>query len=193
MSLLGVFSRALGAPLVTSGSTLLRGVADAIVILGAPLGPDGQLSLAAEERVRVGAELYARGVAPVVCVVGGHCPRGQRDGPAEAEGMARWVREHGVPEEALRIDRLSTSTWTNALRAAEILLPEGRRRVVVVTQPFHLRRALFYFRRVGFEARGFLIEDSIQYRSPWVGLRWIAREYAAWALVLRNVRQAAWT
>lgn len=192
MSLLGVFARALGAPLATSGSCREDDEpADAIVVLGAPLGPDGQLSAAAEERVRVGALLYKRGVAPVICVVGGHCPRGHREGPAEAEGMARWVRAHGVPEEALRVDRRSTSTWTNALRAAEILLPEGRRRVVLVTQPFHLRRSLFYFRRAGFEARGFLIEDSIQYRRPLAGLRWVVREYAAWALVLWNVQQAS--
>lgn len=160
--------------------------ADAIVILGAPLGPDGELPPIAEERVRVGVELYRKGLAPVICLVGGHCPRGHRSGPAEAEGMARWVRSMGVPDEAIRVDRRSTSTFTNAMEAAKILLPEGRRRVWVVTQPFHLPRALFYFRRAGFEARGFRMKGSVQYQRPAQALRWILREYAAWIKVPWN-------
>lgn len=174
-------ARILGAPLASVSPS---GPADAIVILGAPLLADGQLSPIAEERVREGVALWERGLAEVVCVVGGHCPRGHRDGPAEAEGMARWVRALGVPERAIRIDRLSTSTFTNALRAAEILLPEGRRRVWLVTQPFHLRRARYYFRRAGFEPLGWHIEESLQYREPARSLRWIVREYGAWGLAI---------
>jgi uncharacterized SAM-binding protein YcdF (DUF218 family) len=158
--------------------------ADAIVILGAPLRADQTLSSLAEERVRVGIELYRRGLAPVVCVTGGHCPPGSEHTAAEAEGAARWLRAAGVPESALRVDRLATSTRDNAARAAALLLPEGRRRVWLVTQPFHLRRAMFYFRRAGFEPLGYLVEDSVQDRNRRMGLRWIVREYGAWALAL---------
>jgi uncharacterized SAM-binding protein YcdF (DUF218 family) len=182
--LLAAIARILGTPLA---SVSPPGPADAIVILGAPLRPGGQLSPIAEERVRVGVELWKRGLAEVICVVGGHSPRGHRDGPGEAEGMARWVRAMGVPERAIRVDRLSTSTLTNALRAASILLPEGRRRVWLVTQPFHLRRARFYFRRAGFEPLGWHIDESLQYRDPARALRWIAREYGAWGLAIWNV------
>jgi len=178
---LRVIARVLGAPLT---SVSPPGPADAIVILGAPLRPDGQLSPVAEERVRAGVALWERGLAPVICVVGGHCPRGHRDDPAEAEGMARWVRAMGVPERAIRVDRRSTSTFTNALRAAELLHPEGRRRVWLVTQPFHLRRARFYFRRAGFEPLGWHIDGSLQYKDPARALRWITREYGAWVLAL---------
>jgi uncharacterized SAM-binding protein YcdF (DUF218 family) len=183
--LLAAIARILGTPLA---SVSPPGPADAIVILGAPLRPGGQLSAVAEERVRVGVELWKRGLAEVICVVGGHCPRGHRDGPGEAEGMARWVRALGVPERSIRVDRLSTSTLTNAIRAAAILHPEGRRRVWLVTQPFHLRRARFYFRRAGFEPLGWHIDESLQYREPTRALRWIAREYAAWGLALWNAQ-----
>lgn len=178
---LGVATRALGWPLA---SVSAPGNADAIVVLGAPIRADGSLSPMAEERVRVGVALFQRGLAPVVCVVGGHCPPGSEDTPAEAEGMARLVRALGVPEAAIRVDRLSTSTVTNAARAAAILLPEGRRRVWLVTQPFHLRRARFCFRRAGFDPLGWHIKASVQYARPDHALRWIAREYAAWVLAL---------
>src|SRR5262245_53453926 len=112
--LLATIARVLGAPLA---STSPPGPADAIVILGAPLHASGALSPVAEERVRVGVGRWQRGLAEVICVVGGHCPRGHRHGPAEAEGMARHVRAMGVPEQAIRIDRLSESTRENALRA----------------------------------------------------------------------------
>ena len=179
MSPLAALARVLGAPLA---STSPRGSADAIVILGAPLHADGRLSPLAEERVREGVALWKRGAAPVVCVVGGHCPKGCEHTPAEIEGMARRVRALGVPERAIRVDRLSNSTRTNALRAAEILLPEGRRRVWLVTQPFHLRRARWMFRNVGLVPLGHRIEGGLQERAPRLAVRWIAREYAAWAL-----------
>lgn len=172
--------RALGAPLSTSDPP---GPADAIVILGAPIGGDGRLSALAEERVRVGVDLWKRGLAPVIAVVGGHCPRGFEGTPAETEGMARWVHALGVPRSAILVDRTSTSTFTNAARAAEMLLPDGRHRVWLVTQPFHTRRARYYFRRAGFVPLAWPIEDSIERRAPRAALRWILREYAAWALV----------
>jgi len=187
---LGVAVRALGRPLASVSSVSTSGPADAIVILGAPIRADGSLSPMAEERVRVAVDLYRAGLAPVLCVVGGHCPPGYEDTPGEAEGMARLVRALGVPESAIRVDRRSTSTVTNAARAAAILLPEGRRRVWLVTQPFHLRRARFHFRRAGFDPLGWHIEASVQYRRPDHALRWIVREYAAWALALARAATA---
>lgn len=187
---LGVATRALGRPLASFSAASTSGPADAIVILGAPIRADGSLSPMAEERVRVGVDLHRAGLAQVVCVVGGHCPPGHENTPAEVEGMARLVRALGVPEAAIRVDRRSTSTVTNAARAAEILLPEGRRRVWLVTQPFHLRRARFHFRRAGFEPLGWHIEASVQYREPEHALRWIVREYAAWALALARAAPA---
>lgn len=184
MSVTTSLARLLARPLDPRGVASPPVVADAIVILGAPLRPDDSLPALAEERVRVGVELYRRGLAEVICVTGGHCPRGHEHTLAEAEGMARWVRAAGVPEAALRVDRKATTTQQNAARAAELLFPEGRRRVWLVTQPFHLRRALFYFRRAGFEPLGHLIEDGAQGRHGPTSLKWIVREYGAWALAV---------
>jgi uncharacterized SAM-binding protein YcdF (DUF218 family) len=53
--------------------------------------------------------------------------------------------------------------------------------VWLVSQPFHLRRAAFLFRKCGLEPLAWHLDDSLQYRWPRLGLRWIAREYAACA------------
>lgn len=176
-------AQVLALPLDPRGVASAPQPAGAIVILGAPLRPDGALPPLAEERVRTGVDLWRRGLAPVICVTGGHCPRGHEHTLAEAEGMARWVRAAGVPESALRVDREARSTRENAQRAAAILFPEGRRRVWLVTQPFHLRRALHLFRSAGFDPLGYLIEDGVQDRGGAQTLRWILREYGSWALV----------
>ncbi len=187
-AMLSLLTRLLAAPLDPGPPRALE-PADAIVLLGAPLRPDDTLPPLAEERVRAGVELYRRGLAPVICMTGGHCPRGHEHTASEAEGMARWVRRAGVPDSALRVDRLSSSTRENASRAAEILFPEGRRRVWIVTQRFHMRRALRLFREAGFDPMGWIIEGGAQDRHGAASLWWIVREYGSWTLVLaRDLR-----
>lgn len=175
--------RILGAPLEIGATPCADGVEerrDAIVALGAPLRHDGSLSPIAEERVRAAVALWAAGGAPLLCMTGGAAP-GVRAPRSEAEAMAELARELGVPGEALVVEPRATNTRENALLSARLLLPRGFRRVWVVTQPFHLRRAVYWFRRAGFEARGCRLEGSLQYRCPRLGLRWVAREYGAWA------------
>lgn len=157
--------------------------ADAIVVLGAPIRASGELSPAAQERVEVALLLYRENLAPIVCVTGGHMPRAQAGSLLEADGMARWLRAGGVPNDRLRVDRLSTTTRENAARTAELLLPENVRTVCLVTQPFHSRRARFLFRAAGFAAEVQLIERGLTERAPFAALRWIVREYGAWLLL----------
>jgi len=183
MSLPGTLARWLSRPLESADEG--GEAADAAIVLGAPIRVDGGLTPVVEERVRAGVDLWRRGLAPVICFSGGLGPHARGTVP-EAVAMAEAARELGVPEAALRVEAGSPNTRENALRCAEMLLGEGLRRVWIVTQPFHLRRALFWFRRAGFEARGWRIADSLQYADPVRGLKWIAREYGAW------VRLGAW-
>lgn len=175
MSLFGRMVRLVGRPLEQRGP---GGPADAIVVLGAPLSPGGGLSAIVEERVAAGVGLWRQGVAPLLCMTGGQSPRA-RDNVPEAIAMAQRARALGVPESALRVESASRFTKENALHAAELLRKDGVTRVVIVTQPFHLRRAVLWFRRVGFEARGWLITDSLQFAEPRRALRWVLREYPA--------------
>ncbi len=162
--------------------------ADAIVVLGAPVRSDGTLTDVVEERVRAGVTLWRRGVAPLLCMTGGRGP-GIVAEVSEAEAMARRARELGVPEAAIVLEAASRNTSTNAKNIKVLLDGSRAGRVVVVTQPFHSRRAVLWFRRVGLTAVAWRIEDSVQFRQPRRGLRWVLKEYASLARDLTFTRR----
>ncbi len=148
---------------------------DAIVVLGAPLRPDGKLSLAGRERVTEGVRWYETGVAPLLVFTGGAA-----HSAAEAPEMARVAEELGVPPEAILVEDQSTTTWENAYFTAQILRAHGVKSVWIVSQPFHLRRGRRLFRRQGLIAMARPNPESVQYESPQLAWRWVAREYVAW-------------
>jgi uncharacterized SAM-binding protein YcdF (DUF218 family) len=156
---------------------------DAIVVLGAPLHRDGSLTQVLDERVRAAAELFRAGGAPIVIVSGGTTHGAPR---AEADALAEALREAGVRE--VLVERGSKTTVENARFTAELLLPRGARRVWIVTQPFHGKRAARLFRRAGLDPSVWHIEDSVQYRDRRRALRWLAREWASWAALLARRR-----
>lgn len=154
--------------------------ADAIVVLGTPLGPHHGLTDVGEERVQAGVRLWQRGLAPILCLSGGGPGHVRPDRPREADVMAARARELGVPEQALRVERDSLSTADNAIRSASLLAAEGCKRVWLVSQPFHTRRSRYWFRRAGLEALAWYEDDSVEFREPRRAFLWIAREYGAW-------------
>jgi uncharacterized SAM-binding protein YcdF (DUF218 family) len=164
--------RALDWPLVVGGSMEGR---DAIVVLGTQLADDDSLTRVGRERVVAGVELWRRGVAPRLVMTGGRSRRARHRLP-EAVAMGLCAESLGVTPAALTIESRSSTTAENAFACAALL---GAARVVVVSQPFHLRRARMWFRRAGFDAVGYAIADSLQYREPGRGLRWVLREYGA--------------
>jgi uncharacterized SAM-binding protein YcdF (DUF218 family) len=88
----------------------------------------------------------------------------------------------GVTE--VLVERASRSTLDNARLTRPLLEARGVRSLWVVTQPFHGRRSARVFRRAGFDAHVWHITDSIEYRDRRRALRWLVREYAAWAGLL---------
>lgn len=151
--------------------------ADAIVVLGAPLRPDGGLSMAVRERVREGVRLYFEGYAPLLLFTGGAA-----HSAAEAPAMAQRAHELGVPRDAILVEADSTTTAENARYSARLLRAHNVGSVIVVSQPFHLRRGRRLLRRQGFAARAHASTESVQYENPRRALRWCSREYAAWVL-----------
>lgn len=149
---------------------------DAIVVLGAPLRPDGQLSLAGRERVYEGVRCYQEKIAPLLVFTGGAA-----HSAAEAPVMALRAHELGVPKEAILVEDRSVTTAENAKFTAELLRSHGVESVWIVSQPFHLRRGRRLFRKQGLTARAKPRKDSVQYLYPNLAWRWVAREYVAWA------------
>jgi uncharacterized SAM-binding protein YcdF (DUF218 family) len=152
---------------------------DAIVVLGASLGPGDTLSPVLAERAAAGAALWHAGGGRLVVATGGITGGASR---AEADVMAEALRALGVPE--VIAERASRTTLENARLTKPMLDAHGVRSLWIVTQPFHGRRSARLFRRAGFDAHVWHIADSVEYRDRRRALRWLVREYAAWARLL---------
>lgn len=120
---------------------------DAIVVLGCRVFPDGRPSFALSARVRAAVELFAEGRAERVVLTGGVGDAGI----AEAEVAATLAESLGVPRSALVLETRSTTTELNARFAAEAI--EGRR-VLIVTDAYHVLRSERVFGRYFDEVRG---------------------------------------
>jgi uncharacterized SAM-binding protein YcdF (DUF218 family) len=156
---------------------------DAIVVLGASLGPGDTLSPVLAERVAAAAALWHAGGGRLVVATGGVTGIASR---AEADVMAEALRALGVSE--VVVERASRTTLENAQLTRPVLEARGVRSLWVVTQPFHGRRGAWLFRRAGFDARAWHIADSVEYRDRRRATRWLVREYAAWVrLLVRRV------
>jgi uncharacterized SAM-binding protein YcdF (DUF218 family) len=146
---------------------------DAIVVLGAPLGPGGTMTPVLDERVGAAAALWRAGAGRIVVATGGGT------GPRpEADAMAEALRSLGVAD--VLVEPLARTTADNARFAAALLAPLGARSIWLVTQPFHGRRAARLFRAAGLDPHVWHIADSIEYRDRPRAVRWLVREYAAW-------------
>ena len=119
----------------------MRPVADAIVVLGAALDPGGTAQPALRRRTLRGAALHAAGAAPLLVLSGGG--GGAR---SEAAAMAEIARGAGVPESALVLEEVSSTTFENAVHTARLLEARGLSRIVLVSDVYHLPRAWFLFR-----------------------------------------------
>jgi len=155
--------------------------ADAILVLGAGLRPDGTPSVYLTRRLQAAAALYAHGAAPRVVVSGDGVER-WHDEPG---AMHTWLVEHGVPDAAVVEDPQGIDTWSSCRRARDEL---GLGSVVVVTQDYHLPRAVFSCRAVGLGVQG--VGVSAQSVHPMQAFTWHLREVpasskAAWDALVR--------
>jgi uncharacterized SAM-binding protein YcdF (DUF218 family) len=123
---------------------------DVIVVLGAAVWPDGRPSPALQRRVLHAVGLLQQGSGAYLLVTGGL----GKYPPAEAEVMQRLAVAHGIPTENIVCEDQATSTFASARRCCDILRQRGWARVLVVTDRYHLPRALFAFRSCGLCAVG---------------------------------------
>lgn len=160
-------------PLAVEQWSQLARQADVIVVLGAgrergdpAWGGSDQPSLLAMERMRFAAALAKASGLPVLTSGGLH----YGTPPSEAQLMAERLQvDFAVP--VTWQEQTSRTTWENAIHTAAVLQPLGKRRVVLVTQAWHMQRARWSFERAGFSVVpapvGFLGRDSAR---PFAGL-----------------------
>ncbi len=94
------------------------------------------------ERTQEAARLYRAGYAKYLVFSG-------RGGPGDsAESMAAVAMQHGVPERALLQEDKASSTYENVLFVRPLLAAHNIRRLILVTSPYHQRRAYLVARQV---------------------------------------------
>jgi uncharacterized SAM-binding protein YcdF (DUF218 family) len=120
----------------------------AIIVLGAAQY-NGRPSPDFKARLDHTAALYHRHLAPLVVVTGGEQPG---DRFTEASAGADYLHARGVPDAAIQRESTSHSSWESLSAAARFLHPEGIRRVVLVSDPFHSLRIRLIASDVGLDA-----------------------------------------
>lgn len=151
------------------------------LVLGARVAPDGTPSLLLARRLDLAAALYRRGTVRAVLASGDNGSK-RYD---EVTAMMRYLQARGVPAGRVVGDYAGFDTWASCTRARRIF---GVTRAVVVTQRFHLPRAVALCRRAGIVASG--IGDDSMPDLPDLTRRLQARELlagvkAVWTLLTR--------
>ena len=128
-------------------------------------------------RVDKAAALFRQGFAPKVMLTGLENSH-TATRPHYLNWRARFLIDHGVPEEALLFDRLSANTWEEAVNTLRFMQESNMQRVLVVSDPPHLRRLDWVWSKVfagnGEEYR--LIAAPMQ---SWDAARWWKNEASA--------------
>jgi uncharacterized SAM-binding protein YcdF (DUF218 family) len=108
------------------------GVTNAIVVLGR--GREFY------DRIDVAAELWQAKRAPTIFV----------SGNGDAPVMIKRLQEKGIPQQALKGENCSLTTWENGAFTAAMLLPQGQQRILLVTDAPHMWRSLLVYQALGF-------------------------------------------
>ena len=120
---------------------------DCILVLGCYVHDSGRPSDMLADRLRRGIELYQSGAAPKLLMSGDH---GQKD-YNEVKAMKLEAMEEGIPSEDIFMDHAGFSTYESIFRARDVFAAD---KIIIVTQEYHLYRALHIANALGVEAYG---------------------------------------
>lgn len=148
------------------------------VVFGAGLQRDGTPSPVLRDRVETAAELYFAGKVEKILMSGDNRFLYYN----EPGAMANYALSLSVPQEAIVLDYAGRRTYDSCYRAKEIF---GARDVVLVTQNFHLARALFTCDNLGLNAIG-VSADRRTYQMSSI-LSWEIRELPAALVAMWDV------
>lgn len=121
--------------------------ADCVLVLGAGVESDGSPSPMLRDRLSRGLELYEMGASDRLLMSGDHGSRLYD----EVGAMKRFAVAAGVPSQCVFMDHAGFSTYESLYRARDVFQAN---RIVIVTQKYHLYRALYVADRLGLQAVG---------------------------------------
>ncbi|OFW58883.1 MAG: hypothetical protein A2133_02340 [Actinobacteria bacterium RBG_16_64_13] len=129
--------------------------AQAAIVLGARVYPDGTPSPMLADRLETGVALYKLGKVDKILISGDH---GQTTYD-EVNVMLHYVLARGVPDEDVFTDHAGFDTYDTMYRARDVFEVAS---ALIVTQEFHLARAVYTARALGLEATG-VVADTQPY------------------------------
>lgn len=123
---------------------------DAIVVLGTAQY-DGRPSPTLQARLDEVLVAWNKGVAPLIVVTGG---RQQGDRFTEAEASRNYLMDHGVPRQLILLENEGHTTWQSMQGADKILESKGAKRILLVSDGFHIFRLKMMTRHLGLSPYG---------------------------------------
>ena len=144
------------------------------LVLGAGVYPDGRLSPMLADRVQTAVDLHQQGKVDKLLMSGDNSIKTYN----EPWHMADYAISLGVPEDDIAFDYAGRRTYASCWRAKHIF---GLDSVVIVTQRFHLPRALYLCQSLGLDAVG-VAADRRDYglANPRYSIREIPARVKAW-------------
>ena len=144
--------------------------ADCIIVLGAGLRPDGKPTWMLEDRIKVGDELYKNHAAPKIIMSGDH----GRESYDEVNAMKKYAKSEGVPSKDIFMDHAGFETYDTMYRARDVF---GAKKVIIVTQKYHLYRAMYAAKKLGLDAYGVSATKRKYDNKQWIRdmREWLAR------------------
>ena len=157
------------------------GMAEAIVVLGAKVGPSGEPSPMLASRLDIGIQMFDAGVAPTLVLSG----IGGRDTDNEISAMVRTCVAAGVPMTAVEVDGNSRTTEASVAYAASKFPRHAK--LVFVSQSYHLPRVLFVAERLGLDPVAVTAAPRVNVKQIYRSLReWVARASVFYSGVCRS-------
>lgn len=148
--------------------------ADVIIVLGAAVWPGGP-SPALQARINHAVQLYNEGYAERLILSGG---LGEHP-PSEAEAMAVVAMARDIEEKALYLEKEARNTWENLQYSKKIMDRHEWEKAIIVTDVFHIKRALLIAGELEIEAYGAPAKNSALYRNSLFRFRYTTREVLA--------------
>ena len=146
---------------------------EVIMILGASLKPDNTPSAALEDRLKVGIELYKKQNAPLILVTGDD----GKNHTDEVSIMKKYLIDNGIPTSTIAVDGQGYRTYESCKHAGTKF---DFHYITVVTQAFHMPRALYLCNHLGVQAYG-VTSDLQPYKDAWYDkIRDLLASFKAW-------------
>ena len=159
------------ANIYSYGNTSSEANADAAIVLGAAVWGN-QVSPVFKERINHAINLYRQGRIRKLIFTGG---QGNRNEPTEAAAARNYALQNGVPLSDVLIEQQSHTTYENMVYAKRLADQNGLKKILIVSDPLHMKRAVSMAHDVGLDAYPSPTPTS-KYRSLKIQTSELARE-----------------